>query len=202
MRFTLFSCLAVLAMTCSTAHADVVINSPTEGGTAFEVGTASDIYNETVTLIGGAANTDIEEFITLYYFDISGLLPAGETYTGGGSLEYDLGSGNGGPYSGDLQIEFVDAISAIPPQTGGGNSANDQANVAFATGAADAEIFSGPIAEGTDDNLASILDGTVDTTDNILVFRFSDVNPANAGADTQSRAQQRLIDFDYYSCSS
>ena len=188
MRFTLFSCLAVLAMACSTVNADIVISPPTADGAAFEVGTASDIYNQNATVIGGSSNADIEEFISLYYFDIDGLLPAGEIYTGGGSLQYDLGTGPGDPYSGSLQIEYVDTISVIPGQTGAGNSAEDQANVALAVGAASSEIFSGPIAEGTTENLASILPGTLDTTDNILVFRISDNNPA----DTANNAQAAL----------
>ena len=157
----------------------IVVGEPTEDGTAFDVAGQS-FYNEAVLRVGGSTSTDIPEFIGLVFFDISNVeLAPGETLTGGGALSFAVGTGGGGNYSGTLQVEYVGSLASIPTQDGGNDSPTDQELLAIAIQAADTEIFNSAVAV-SESNTASISADILDTEDDILVFRFSDVAPATA----------------------
>ena len=136
--YPILSCLAVLAMACSTANADVIVGAPTADGTAFELGTTNDFYNGSIFRIGGSNNGDIDEFIALFYYDISGVTaPAGETFTGAGEVDFGFSGTPDGTFSGDLEVDFLGQIAAIPTQntSTGNNTPAAIANVAVANSA-------------------------------------------------------------------
>ena len=178
MRIKFFlSCLAVMAMACSTANADLVITTPTADGTAFELGTTNDFYNATVVNIGGSNNADIEEFISLFYYDISGVTaPAGETFTGDGEVDFGFGDAPG-EFSGNIEVDFLGQIAAIPDQTGAtNNSPGAIANVVVANSAGTNIATLTGLTEA--DEVNALFTGIDFAGDDILVFRVTDTNPA------------------------
>ena len=160
--------------------AGAISNVPvTEDGTAFAVAEAS-FYNESANIIGGSTSEDIPTFNNLVFFDTTGLttdsggaVAAGDIV--GGSLAFTVNNAGGGEHSGSVEVDFLGSIATIPIQDGGNDSPSDQELLALAqtTGT---ELFSGPLA--VDESETLNLAGVVDNNLPILVFRFTDPNPA------------------------
>ena len=141
----------------------------------------NNVYNQDAAIVGGSTSTAIDEFTTLYFLDLAtgtGLLP-GETLTGGGTLMFDILNNAGGTYSGVLDVEYVTSLllADVPDQAAVNNSADVLEFVALSEDPA-TSIFSAAAAEGSTVTVP-IPDGTFDTSD-VLVFRFTDNNPAPA----------------------
>ena len=175
-------CCFTVAIAGSVAQGQTISNVPvTEDGTAFAV-VAASFYNESANIIGGSASEDIPTFNNLVFFDTTGLttdsggaVAAGDIV--GGSLAFTVNNAGGGEHSGSVEVNFLGSIATIPIQDGGNDSPSDQELLALAQ-TAGTELFSGPLA--VDESETLDLAGVVDNNLPILVFRFTDPNPAPA----------------------
>ena len=174
-------CCLAIAMASSFAQGQTISNVPvTEDGTAFSVGTTSLNYNEAALIIGGSTSPDISTFNTLIFFDTTGLTTdsGGAVAAGditGGSLSFTVNNAGGGVHSGNVEVHFLGSIATIPVQDGGNNSPSDQELVALSE-IPGTLLFSGPL--GVDESETLDLAGDVDNDLPILLFRFTDPNPA------------------------
>jgi len=177
--FSTLCCFAV-AMASSVSQGQTISNVPVaEDGTAFAVG-AQAFYNEASNIIGGSTSADIPTFNNLFFFDTTGLTTDSGTAVGagdiiGGSLAFTVNGTGAGDHSGDVEVHYLGSFATIPIQNGGNNSESDQELLAIAE-TAGTLLFSGPLAVGESENLD--LSGNVDNASPILVFRFTDPNPA------------------------
>jgi len=179
--------VSIFGALSTSASADIISNVPvTQDGTAFAVG-AQAFYNEAAFIIGGSSGATIPEFISLFFFDTTGLTTdSGDAVTlgdvDGGTLNFTVNGAGTGVHSGSVDVDYLGSIATIPVQNAGNDSPSDQQLLAIAEGPG-TSLFSGPLAVGASESLD--LTGVADNNSAVLVFRFTDTNPS-AATNTQS----------------